>query len=464
MDMHKITPMYPSFATNIHDEIYRSMDGGNEKCQELKFYNNRVVKNTSMYPSFASSILDEICYSMDGGDEKQSQGSSVKDEDMTSLPRACLLNHEKSRTSCFTTKRPEPVKTTSVSKKKKQSIWSGSKLVSFVNSLFRNGNSKKMKNSNSSSTGGYRDGDKENKFSIFVHSRPGFLFNKATTRSAYFLNRQKSVKLLRFKSIGYVSTHSVKCLVDWEEASMILAKRIVLKHALLDPFNERFLFLSDSCIPLYTFSYMYDYLMSITTSFVDSFANTKEGRYNPKMHPVIPWVVLTRKHAEIMVKHDTIFPLFQRHCKANSCHVQPDDASKEHNCIPDKHYVQTLLAIYCRGVFHTQAAFLTLEQITQRTLTHTSWDPSSSKDRERWGWHPITYKLADATTMLIQSIKDIDNIYYETEYRREWCTNKGKPSSCFLFARKFTRPATLRLLNMAQGTVKCQGEKKLQVI
>ncbi|RVX08860.1 hypothetical protein CK203_011035 [Vitis vinifera] len=32
--------------------------------------------------------------------------------------------------------------------------------------------------------------EKENKFSIFVHSRPGFLLNKATTRSVYFLNRQ----------------------------------------------------------------------------------------------------------------------------------------------------------------------------------------------------------------------------------------------------------------------------------
>ncbi|KAL7258794.1 hypothetical protein ACSBR1_004826 [Camellia fascicularis] len=120
------------------------------------------------------------------------------------------------------------------------------------------------------------------------------------------------------------------------------------------------------------------------------------------MHPVIPvrnwrkgsqWVVLTRKHAEIIVKDDTIFPLFQRHCKRKSLpefwrdHPLPDDASKEHNCIPDEHYVQTLLA-------------------------------------------------------------DIDNIYYETEYRTEWCTSKGKPFSCFLFARKFTRPAALRLLNM----------------
>ncbi|KAF5943416.1 hypothetical protein HYC85_017493 [Camellia sinensis] len=104
------------------------------------------------------------------------------------------------------------------------------------------------------------------------------------------------------------------------------------------------------------------------------------------------------------------------------------------------------------------------EEITWRTLTHTSWDLSSSKDRERRGWHPVTYKLADATTTLIQSIKDIDNIYYETEYHREWCTNKAKPSLCFLFARKFTRPAALRLLNIGKEAVKYRGEKKLQVI
>lgn len=48
----------------------------------------------------------------------------------------------------------------------------------------------------------------------------------------------------------------------------------------------------------------------------------------------------------------------------------------------------------------------------------------------------------------IRVLQGIDNIYYETEYRREWCTSKGKPSRCFLFARKFTRPAALRLLNM----------------
>lgn len=193
--------------------------------------------------------------------------------------------------------------------------------------------------------------------------------------------------------------------------------------------------------------------MSTSTSFVDSFADTKEGRYNPKMAPLVPvynwrkgsqWVVLTRKHAEVVVNDTTVFPMFQQHCKRRSLpefwrdHPIPADTSIEHNCIPDEHYVQTLLAR--EGLEG---------EITRRSLTHSSWDLSSSKDPERRGWHPVTYKFSDATPTLIQSIKDTDNIYYETEYRREWCSSKGKPSRCFLFARKFTRPAAFRLLNMS---------------
>ncbi|KAL8471291.1 hypothetical protein ACS0TY_028805 [Phlomoides rotata] len=278
-------------------------------------------------------------------------------------------------------------------------------------------------------------GDVENRFSIYVHSRPGFLLNRVTTRSSFFLNRQINDSIQ----------------VDWGEATMIQAERILLQNALVDPFNEWFLFLSDSCIPLYNFSYTYDYITSAGTSFVDSFADTKESRYNPKMNPVIPvdnwrkgsqWVVLTRKHARIVVEDETVFPMFQLHCQRKSLpefwrnRPFPTNPSAEHNCIPDEHYVQTLLAQ--KGLE---------SELTRRSLTHSSWDVSSSRDPKRRGWHPMTYKLGDATPDLIRSIKAIDNINYETEYRREWCTSKGKPSQCFLFARKFTRPAALRLLN-----------------
>ncbi|KAL9684194.1 hypothetical protein QQ045_021628 [Rhodiola kirilowii] len=282
----------------------------------------------------------------------------------------------------------------------------------------------------------YFRAEKENKFSIYVHSRPGFLFNKATTRSAYFLNRQVN--------------NSIQ--VEWGESSMIRAERVLLEHALTDPLNERFVFLSDSCIPLYNFSYTYDYIFSTPTSFVDSFADTKEGRYNPKMDPVIPvynwrkgsqWVILTRKHAHVVVKDSTVFPMFQQHCRRKSLpefwREKPiiGDTSKQHNCITDEHYVQTLLAQEGLEV-----------EITRRSLTHTSWDLKVNKEWERRGWHPLTYKYSDATPQLLQSIKEIDNIYYETEGRREWCSSKGKPAPCFLFARKFTKPAALRLFNM----------------
>ncbi|XP_048493811.1 glycosyltransferase BC10 isoform X7 [Beta vulgaris subsp. vulgaris] len=246
--------------------------------------------------------------------------------------------------------------------------------------------------------------------------------------------------------------------IDWGEASMIQAERILLQKALVDHTNERFVFLSDS------------------------FADTKEGRYNPKMHPVVPvnnwrkgsqWVVLNRKHAETVVKDETVFPVFQQHCKCVQLfreHIPkkksedqqdssfdriisskrkslpefwrdqpfPVDTSKEHNCIPDEHYIQTLLAQ--EGLE---------KEITRRSLTHTAWDLSVSKDNERRGWHPVTYKFSDATSQLIHSIKEIDNIFYETENRREWCSSKGKPSPCFLFARKFTRPAASRILNLS---------------
>ncbi|PWA85522.1 core-2/I-branching beta-1,6-N-acetylglucosaminyltransferase family protein [Artemisia annua] len=296
-------------------------------------------------------------------------------------------------------------------------------------------------------------GDNENRFSIYVHSRPGFLLNRLTTRSRYFWDRQVN--------------NSIQ--IYWGEATMIQAEIILLRHALMDPSNERFAFVSDSCIPLYNFSYTYDYIMSTSTSFVDSFADTKEGRYNPKMDPVIN-VNHWRKGSQ-----RKSLPEFWRDRPV------PADNSKEHNCIPDEHYVATLLALLELNISHNCLLALIRDksrhisacrpviilfiflpatsnedpphkglegELTRRSLTHTSWDISSSKGRERQGWHPVTYKLADATPMLVQSIKDIDNIYYETEYRREWCTSKGKPSSCFLFARKFTRPAAMRLLNM----------------
>ncbi|MCO5577022.1 hypothetical protein L7F22_030844 [Adiantum nelumboides] len=153
------------------------------------------------------------------------------------------------------------------------------------------------------------------------------------------------------------------------------------------------------------------------------------------------WFALKRDHAAVVAFDTDVFPLFQQHCKRRPLpefwrqQSMYGDPSKQHNCIPDEHYVQTLLAI--RGYE---------DEIERRTLTFTQWD-QSGKNRERKGWHPVTFALSDASSELINSIKNITSVYYETEYRREWCSSNGTARPCFLFARKFTRGATLKLLN-----------------
>ncbi|KAF7121471.1 hypothetical protein RHSIM_Rhsim13G0150800 [Rhododendron simsii] len=241
-------------------------------------------------------------------------------------------------------------------------------------------------------------------FAIYVHSEPGFVFDESSTRSVFFFNRQL--------------TNSIK--VEWGEASMIQAERLLLGAALKDPANQRFVLLSDSCVPLYDFSYIYNYLMASPRSFLDSFLDKKEGRYNPKMSPVIPrnkwrkgsqWISLVRSHAEVVVDDDVIFPIFEKFCKAcgvaienKTCRRPPVSArmgkkniklQRLHNCIPDEHYVQTLFAM--GGIEG---------ELERRTVTYTLWNQSTTK-METKGWHPITFSYANAGPQQIKRIKVI---------------------------------------------------------
>ncbi|KAH9797968.1 Core-2/I-branching beta-1,6-N-acetylglucosaminyltransferase family protein [Citrus sinensis] len=280
--------------------------------------------------------------------------------------------------------------------------------------------------------------DVEN-FSIFIHSAPGFVFDELTTRSKFFYGRQLS--------------NSIQ--VAWGESSMIAAERLLLEAALEDPANQRFVLLSDSCVPIYNFSYVYKYLMASPRSFVDSFLDRKESRYNPKMSPTIPkgkwrkgsqWITLIRRHAEVIVDDEIIFPVFKKCCKVGMpvklSRRPPLDArkgkmnmklQKQHNCIPDEHYVQTLLAMS------------ELEgELERRTLTYTLWNLSTTGNQN---WHPLTFSYANAGPQQIKEIKSINHVYYETEFRTEWCRSNSIIVPCFLFARKFSRGAAMRLLS-----------------
>lgn len=283
---------------------------------------------------------------------------------------------------------------------------------------------------------------------MYVHSAPGFELDRTATRSSYFYGRQlaKSVK------------------VAWGEPTMVEAERMLFAAALEDPTNQRFVLLSDSCVPLYNFSYIYTYLMASPKSFVDSFIDKAGKRYNPNMSPSIPkdkwrkgsqWVMLIRKHAEVVVGDKHVFQVFRKHCKmvvtktllgrkANARRlgfelrrkqILKGAARKEHDCIPDEHYVQTLFSI--KG--------LELE-LERRTLTYTSWNQSSSDPKDKNTWHPMTFEYDTASPEHVNAIKSIDHVNYQMEYRTEWCQCNGTSVPCFLFARKFSYSASMHLL------------------
>jgi hypothetical protein len=71
---------------------------------------------------------------------------------------------------------------------------------------------------------------------------------------------------------------------------MIDAERRLLANALQDPDNQHFVLLSESCVPLHNFDYVYSYLMETNISFVDCFDDPGPhgaGRYSDHMLPEI---------------------------------------------------------------------------------------------------------------------------------------------------------------------------------
>ncbi|XP_073138145.1 uncharacterized protein [Henckelia pumila] len=109
----------------------------------------------------------------------------------------------------------------------------------------------------------------EGRFSVYVHA----FMDKPVHFSRYFLNREiRSDKVI------------------WGKISMVDAERRLLANALKDPDNQQFILLSDSCIPLRDFDYVYNYLMYTNTSFVDCFEDPGphgSGRYSERMLPEV---------------------------------------------------------------------------------------------------------------------------------------------------------------------------------
>ncbi|XP_010526371.1 PREDICTED: uncharacterized protein LOC104803954 [Tarenaya hassleriana] len=256
----------------------------------------------------------------------------------------------------------------------------------------------------------------EGKFSIYIHAskeRPSHV-------SPYFVDRE-----IRSDE------------VVWGGISMIDAERRLLANALRDPENQQFVLLSDSCVPLRSFEYIYNYLMYTNISFVDCFDDPGphgSGRHMDHMLPEIPkkdfrkgaqWFTMKRQHAVVIMADSLYYSKFRDYCRPG--------VEGNKNCIADEHYLPTFFHMLDPG------------GISNWTVTHVDWSERK--------WHPKTYLPEDITPKFLKNLTSIDTYLHVTslgkgEETYSPCLWNGIKRPCYLFGRKF-HPKTLdKLLDL----------------
>ncbi|KAG4968384.1 hypothetical protein AAZX31_12G154900 [Glycine max] len=236
-------------------------------------------------------------------------------------------------------------------------------------------------------------------FSIYIHAPPRYTLNISHSSPFYLRNIPSQD-------------------VSWGTFTLADAERRLLANALLDFSNERFLLLSETCIPVYDFPTVYRYLTHSSLSFVESYDEPTRygrGRYSRHMLPHIhlrhwrkgsQWFELNRSLAVYIVSDTKYYSLFRKYCKPA--------------CYPDEHYIPTFL-----HMFHGSLN-------SNRTVTWVDWS--------MLGPHPATFGRANITAAFLQSIRNNGSL----------CPyNSEMTSICYLFARKFDPSALEPLLNLS---------------
>ncbi|XP_021733019.1 uncharacterized protein LOC110699811 [Chenopodium quinoa] len=236
----------------------------------------------------------------------------------------------------------------------------------------------------------------EDKFSIYIHTHPNY--TDPMPKDSVFHGRRIPSKI-----------------VEWGTISMIDAERRLLASAMLDYSNEKFILLSEACIPLYNFSTIYDYLLiNNNLSFVGIvpvFEKSSIYRWRGKMDPPLKrwqwhkgpqWVVMDRVLSIDILSDNEYYSVF-----------------RDHGSFQDEHYVQILVMRY-----HP-------ERNSNWSLTWTEWKGNR---------HPTMLgPRSNISADLIQHMRFRDN-----------CTIGGQfTNMCYIFARKFAPHSIKQLLEIS---------------
>ncbi|KAK1677532.1 hypothetical protein QYE76_038380 [Lolium multiflorum] len=238
-------------------------------------------------------------------------------------------------------------------------------------------------------------------FSVYVHTTPGYRLDFPP--SSPFHRRQIPSKA-----------------TEWGMPSVVDAERRLLANALLDLDNERFVLVSESCIPLHPLATVHAYLTRSAHSFVtvvDDPGRDGLGRYPDGLAPEVPvsrwrkgtqWFELHRSLAVFVAADGRYYPRFREECLPR--------------CYVDEHYLPTVLTMEEPG------------SLANRSVTWVDWS--------RGGAHPARFGARDVGEEFLERLAG--------KKEKERCMYNGQPVEvCFLFARKFAPGALQKLLQLS---------------
>ena len=202
-------------------------------------------------------------------------------------------------------------------------------------------------------------------FSVYVHTAPEYAYNSSSIFSGYQIDNRVHVL--------------------WGQYSVAEAERRLLRAAMEDPTNQRFILLSETCTPLYPPHVIWAQALSEGRSRVKACAVNRgrlerwtsrmagDGILSPNVwRKSSQWKMLIREHAALVSQDTTVWPIFAENCFSrvpgeirlpkwldNSTHPPVS------TCVSDEHYIPTLLAL------HKQAKSTTCLD----SMTHTDWTP-----------------------------------------------------------------------------------------
>ena len=117
------------------------------------------------------------------------------------------------------------------------------------------------------------------------------------------------------KPLKYFEEYKLKETIDtcWGCLSIVQAQNLLLKHALKDDKNQHFIWLSDSCIPLKSFDFIYNFL-DINKSY---FNIAPDNQVFPRANNLLKFIkkenikkasmpsIINKKHSKLFVDNET---------------------------------------------------------------------------------------------------------------------------------------------------------------